>query len=52
MVNSVGEKIKPEDKSEKNIVLFSKKVLMMNNVVRYEIKKLDFTPEIGRFLVY
>lgn len=49
MVDKNGKKIESLIEVNKNMVIYSKRVLVLDDVVSYTIKKLDFTPPISKF---
>jgi hypothetical protein len=51
MVDSDGNKAKSQTEKDQNMILYSKRVLVLDDVLSYSIKKLDFTPSISKWLI-
>ena len=49
MINSKGDKIQSEIQEDKFVVIYSRRLKVLKNVVRMDIKRLDFLPLISKF---
>jgi hypothetical protein len=49
MIDKEGKKIPSVTDNDKHMVIYSKRVLVLEDVLSYTIKKMDFSPSISKF---